>query len=59
MITDLSTNRIYALSQWQTFIRVFTYKMAAKINWIWNKITSLSPYVLSENKRLTIDYKVV
>jgi len=59
MITDLSTNRIYAPSQWQTFIRVFTYKMAAKINWIWNKITSLSPYVLSENKRLTINYKVV
>jgi len=22
-----------AISQWQTFIRVFTYKMAAKINW--------------------------
>jgi len=23
----------WALSQWQTFLRVFTYKMAAKINW--------------------------
>jgi len=25
--------RISALSQWQTFLGVFTYKMAAKINW--------------------------
>jgi len=33
MITDLATKRIYALSQWQTFLRVFTYKMAAEINW--------------------------
>ena len=33
MITDLPTQRIWALSQWQTFPGVFTYKMAAKINW--------------------------
>ena len=33
MITDLLTKRIQALSQWQTFLRVFTYKMAPKINW--------------------------
>jgi len=33
MITDLLTKRIQALSQWQTFLGVFTYKMAAKINW--------------------------
>ena len=33
MITDSPTKRILALSQWQTFITVFTYKMAAEINW--------------------------
>jgi len=33
MITDLPTNRISAVSQWQTFLRVFTYETAAKINW--------------------------
>ena len=35
MITDfLPRKRISALSQWQTFLRVFTYRMAAKINCI-------------------------
>ena len=33
MITDLRTKRIRVLSQWQTFLRVCTYKTAAKINW--------------------------
>ena len=35
MITDLPTRRrpIKALSQWQRFLRVFTYKMAANIKW--------------------------
>ena len=33
MITDLPTKGIYVLSQWQTFLEDFTYKMAAKINW--------------------------
>ena len=33
MITDLPTKRIWPLSQWQIFLRVFTYKTAAKINW--------------------------
>ena len=32
MITDLPTKCIQVLSQWQTFLRVFVYKMAAKIN---------------------------
>ena len=32
MITDLPRKLISALSRWQTFLRVFTYKMAAKIN---------------------------
>ena len=28
------TNKVFlALSQWQTFLRAFAYKMAAKINW--------------------------
>jgi len=31
--TDLPTQRILALSQRQTFLRVFIYKMVAKINW--------------------------
>ena len=30
IITDLPAKRIQALSQQQTFLRVFTYKMAAK-----------------------------
>jgi len=29
MITDLPTKRTWALSQWQTFLRVFTYKTVA------------------------------
>ena len=33
IIADLPTKRILALSQWQTFPRVFTYKMAAKFDW--------------------------
>jgi len=33
MITDLPTNRISAVSQSQTFLRVCTYETAAKINW--------------------------
>jgi len=33
VITDLPTQRILALSQRQTFLRVFIYKMTAKINW--------------------------
>ena len=33
MSSDLTTKRIQALSQWQTFLAVLTYKMAAKINW--------------------------
>jgi len=32
MITDLPTKRIQALSQRQTFLGVFTYKMAAKMS---------------------------
>jgi len=32
MITDLLTKRIQALSQRQTFLGVFSYKMSAKIN---------------------------
>ena len=33
MITDLPTKRIKALSPLQTFLTLFTYKMAEKINW--------------------------
>ena len=33
MITDLPVKRICVLSHWQTFLRVFTYNMAAEINW--------------------------
>jgi len=33
MTTDLPTKRIQTLSQWQTFLGVFTHKMAAKIKW--------------------------
>ena len=61
MISDLPTERTYALSRWRTFIS-FTYKMAAKINRhriIWNKITSLSPYLyIQENVHCDIGYRM-
>ena len=33
MITNLPTKRIEPPWQWQTFLKVLTYKIAAKINW--------------------------
>jgi len=33
MITSLPTKRISEILQWQTFLKSFTHKMAAKASW--------------------------
>jgi len=39
MITSLPTKRFSAISQWQTFIKSFTHKMAAKATLLQNYVT--------------------
>jgi len=38
MITSLPTTRISAISLWQTFLKSFTHKMAAKASWHQNYV---------------------
>ena len=43
MTTDLATKRIQALSQRRTFLRGFTYKTTAKIDWHRTKLRHCLP----------------
>jgi len=49
MITSLPTTRISATSQWQTFLKSFTHKMAAKASWHQNWV-AVSLHVCIESE---------
>ena len=54
MITDIPTKRIYALSQWQTFLRVLPTRSQQKSTGLWQYYVTVTLCILCELSGVTV-----